>query len=110
MSLTVTLKPGIMWTGNARVGIASRELTSADCAFTGNRTIAATARRGLLSIGLKIMLRLTNILEWDFNIYYANWEFLLVYGGTLGVPYFLLSRLLLAVLIGGTLLAPDHLF
>jgi peptide/nickel transport system substrate-binding protein len=83
-SLTITLKHGIMWTGNTNIGMASRELTSADCVFSGNRTITAPTAGTTFNWIKDVVAVDKYTYRWDFNSYYANWEFFLIYGGSLG--------------------------
>jgi peptide/nickel transport system substrate-binding protein len=85
LSLTVTLKQGIMWTGNSHIGMAPRELTSADCAFSGTRQITAPAVAFVFTWIKDCVAVDKYTFRWDFNTFYANWQFFLLYGGASAV-------------------------
>ena len=85
LSLTVTLKQGIMWTGNSHISMAPRELTSADCAFSGTRQITAPAVAFVFTWIKDCVAVDKYTFRWDFNTFYANWEFFLLYGGASAV-------------------------
>jgi len=87
LSLTITLKQGIMWTGNSNIGMATREFTSADCAFTGMRNI--TAPNNVVRFAwLKDCVAVDKYtFRWDFNTYNSNWPFYLLYGSALAFPF-----------------------
>jgi peptide/nickel transport system substrate-binding protein len=83
MHLTFHLKQGIMWTGNAHIGMAARELTADDAAFSGNRAINAPGLKAYFStwcVDVTAVDRYT--VTWNFKSYQANWEFFNVYGGS----------------------------
>ena len=87
MSLTITLKQGIMWTGNSKIGMAPREFTSADAVFAGTRQITVAPYASIFT-WLKDCVAVDKYtFRWDFNTYYANWEFFLLYGGASAVPF-----------------------
>ncbi len=85
LSLTITLKQGVMWTGNTHIGMASRELTAADCAFSGTRQITAPAVAFVFAWIKDCVAVDKYTVRWDFNTYNANWEFFLLYGGASAV-------------------------
>ena len=87
LSLAITLKPGIMWTGNAHIGMAARELTATDCAFTGMRQITAPAVASSFTWIKDCIAVDKYTFRWDFNSYNANWEFYLLFGGGSAVPF-----------------------
>lgn len=85
LSLTVTIKKGIMWTGNAKIGMQPREVTAADCAFSGTRQISAPAVAFVFTWIKDCVATGTYTFRWDFNSYNANWEFFLLWGGASAV-------------------------
>jgi peptide/nickel transport system substrate-binding protein len=80
LSLTVTIKKGIMWTGNAKIGMQAREVTADDCAFSGTRAIAAPARAGSYTWVKDCVAVDRYTFRWDFITYNANWEYYLFWG------------------------------
>ena len=83
MHLTFKLRHGVMWTGNTKIGMAPRELTADDAAFSGNRAINAPALKAYFDtwcIDVVAVDRYT--VMWNFKNYQANWEFFNVYGGS----------------------------
>ena len=87
LSLTITLKQGIMWTGNSNIGMASRELTAADCVFSGMRDL--TSPNNVVRFNwLKDCVAVDKYtFRWDFNTYQANWAFFLLYGAAFSFPF-----------------------
>jgi len=85
LSLTITLKQGIMWTGNPNIGMASRELTAADCAFAETRKFTNPSTAAYYTWIKDCVTVSKYVFQYDFNSYQANWEFMLLYGG--GLPF-----------------------
>lgn len=87
LSLTITLKPGIMWTGNTNIGMAPRELTAADCAFAETRQFTSPAMASYFTWIKDCVAVDQYTFRYDFNSYQADWEFFLLYGGGLAFPF-----------------------
>jgi peptide/nickel transport system substrate-binding protein len=87
LSITITLKQGIMWTGNTNIGMASREITAADCAFAGERYITSATHAPIFT-WIKDCVSISQFTyRWDLNSYNANWQFFLLYGGASAIPF-----------------------
>ena len=87
ISVTFHLRQGIMWTGNQHIGMAARELTATDAAFTGMRLITAPASAPSFTWVKDVIAVDKYTVRWNFNTYNSNWPFYLVYGGNSGVPF-----------------------
>lgn len=87
LSLTITLKQGIMWTGNSNIGMAPRELTSADCVFATNTQITSAAMSAYFT-WIKDCVAVDQFtFKYDFASYNNDWEFFLLYGGGTAFPF-----------------------
>jgi len=88
LSLTITLKKGIMWTGNPNIGMAPRELTAADCVFSSMRQLTAPNNYAHFSVWIKDCVLVDNYtFKWEFTAFNANWAFYLLYGGGFSFPF-----------------------
>jgi len=85
LGLLVTIKKGIMWTGNSNIGMAPREVTADDCAFSGTRQISAPAVAFVFTWIKDCVAVDRYTFRWDFNQYNSNWEFFLLWGGASAV-------------------------
>ena len=87
LSLSITLKQGIMWTGNAHIGMAARELTANDCVFAENRQITAPAMAPYFT-WIKDCVDVDNYtFKFEFASYQGAWQFFLLYGGGTAFPF-----------------------
>jgi len=87
LSLTITLKPGIMWTGNPNIGMAARELTATDCAAAETRQYTAPGNVGFFGTWIKDCVAVDKYtFRYDFSVYDGDWQFFLLYGGGLSIP------------------------
>ena len=76
-----------MWTGNSNIGMAPRELTSADCVFATNTQITAAAMSAYFT-WIKDCVAVDQFtFKYDFASYNANWQFFLLYGGGTAFPF-----------------------
>ena len=83
LKLTFHLKHGIMWTGNAHIGMAARELNADDCVFSGNRAINAPALKAYFTTWCIDVVKIDNYtFAWNFKSYNADWQFFNVFGGS----------------------------
>jgi peptide/nickel transport system substrate-binding protein len=87
LSLTITLKQGIMWTGNSTIGMVARELTAADCAASATRQYTAPGNVGFFGTWIKDCVVVSPfVFKYDFSTYDGDWPFFLLYGGGLAFP------------------------
>jgi len=87
LSLTITLKQGIMWTGNTNIGMAPRELTAQDCVFAENRQITSPTMAPYFT-WIKDCVDVDQYtFKFDFASYQADWQFFLLYGGGTAFPF-----------------------
>jgi peptide/nickel transport system substrate-binding protein len=87
LSLTITLKQGIMWTGNTNIGMAPRELIASDCVFATNTQITSPAMSPYFT-WIKDCVDVDQYtFKYDFASYNANWQFFLLYGGGTAFPF-----------------------
>ena len=83
MHLTFHLRHGVMWTGNTKIGMAPREFTATDAAFSGNRAINSPGLYAYFSQWcVDVVAPDKYTVTWNFKSYQANWEFFNVYGGS----------------------------
>ena len=87
LSLTITLKQGIMWTGNSNIGMAPRELTAQDCVFAETRQFQAPSMAPYFTWIKDCVAVDQYTFKYDFNSYQVGWEFYLLYGGGLAFPF-----------------------
>ncbi len=87
LSLTITLKKGIMWTGNSNIPMAARELTAADCAFAETRQFKAPSMAPYFTWITDCVAVDNYTFRYDFATYNAQWQFFLLYGGGLAFPF-----------------------
>jgi peptide/nickel transport system substrate-binding protein len=88
LSLTYKLRQGVMWTGNARIGMPAREFTSADAVFSAKRVINAPGSGTMFTAWIKDVVAIDKYtVQWQFSQYYANWEFFCLYGGSTAIMF-----------------------
>ena len=88
LSLTFQLRKGVMWTGNARIGMAPREFTADDAVFSANRVIYAPGSGTMFTAWVKNVVAVDKYtVRWNFSQYYANWEFFCLYGGSTAIMF-----------------------
>lgn len=87
LSLTITLKQGIMWTGNSNIGMAPRELVASDCASATTTQITAPASAPYFTWIKDCVVVDQYTFRYDFASYNANWQFFLLYGAGLAFPF-----------------------
>jgi peptide/nickel transport system substrate-binding protein len=87
LSLTITLKQGIMWTGNANIPMAARELTAADCVFAEIRQFQAPSMAAYFTWIQDCVVVDNYTFKYDFASYNSQWQFFLLYGGGLAFPF-----------------------
>jgi peptide/nickel transport system substrate-binding protein len=83
MTLTFNLRHNVMWTGNTNIGMAAREFTADDAAFSGNRAINAPSLKAYFDTWcVNVVAKDRYTVVWNFKSYQADWEFFNVYGGS----------------------------
>jgi len=88
LSLTITLKQGIMWTGNTNIPMASRELTAADYVYSNMRQLNAPYNNAVFGPWLQDCVVVSPfVFRWDFKAFNSNWAFYLLYGGGFAFPF-----------------------
>ncbi len=87
LSLTIVLKPGIMWTGNTNIGMAPRALTAQDCATATTTQITAPSMAPYFTWIKDCVAVDQSTFKYDFASYNSSWEFFLLYGGGTAFPF-----------------------
>ena len=82
LTLVFDIRQGVMWTGNAHIGMEPRELTAYDAEFSINRVLGAFEEHGLTGFeyidSVTATDRYTVVVE--FNKFSADWSFHFGYG------------------------------
>ena len=83
-TMTFALRQGIMFTGNATIGMAARELTSADVVYSIKRTMATNGPASYVSFINDVTAPDRYTVVFTLNGYTANWDFLVGGGMDMG--------------------------
>lgn len=81
---TFHLRHGVMFTGNTNIGMASRELTSADVIYSIERTMSTAGPNRFFNFIKNLTAPDAYTVVINLNSYAANWEFLLGAGMNMG--------------------------
>jgi peptide/nickel transport system substrate-binding protein len=84
LQITYTLRQGIMFTGNTKIGMAARELTSADVVYSIKRTMATNGPASYVSFVKDATAPDRYTVVYTLNNYTANWDFLVGGGMDMG--------------------------
>jgi len=84
LQITFTLRQGIMFTGNTKIGMAARELTSADVVYSIKRTMATNGPASYVSFIKDATAPDRYTVVYTLNSYTANWDFLVGGGMDMG--------------------------
>jgi ABC-type transport system substrate-binding protein len=84
LQMTFTLRQGVMFTGNTTIGMAPRELTSADVVYSINRTMNTSGPASYLSFIQSVTAPDTYTVVMTLSSYTANWDFLVGGGMDMG--------------------------
>ncbi|MGD1040298.1 MAG: ABC transporter substrate-binding protein [Dehalococcoidales bacterium] len=83
-TMTFTLRQGVMFTGNTKIGMAPRQFTSADVVYSINRTKATPGPASFLNFVNNVAAPSTFTVVFTLNSYAANWDFLFGGGMNMG--------------------------
>ena len=83
-TMTFSLRHGVMFTGNVKIGMASREFTSADVVYSINRTKATPGPNSFLNFVNNVAAPDKYTVVFTLNSYAANWDFLFGGGMNMG--------------------------
>jgi peptide/nickel transport system substrate-binding protein len=78
-TMTFTLRQGVMFTGNTKIGMAARELTSADVVYSLKRTMATSGPGSYLKMINDVTAPDKYTVVASLKTYEANWFF--IFGG-----------------------------
>ena len=80
LTYTYHLRQGVMFTGNQKIGMAPREMTSADVVYSENRAINRPGMSAAFTWITSITAPDKYTVVWNCNSFYANWAWR--FGGT----------------------------
>jgi len=84
LQITFNLRHGVMFTGNAKIGMAARELTADDVVFSIKRTINTPGPGSYLAMIKDVVATGRYTVVVSLNRYDANWFFLFAGGMAMG--------------------------